>query len=185
MCTCTKCFLLSGFSPLILEHDCTIVQTFSLELDMTRDGMLGTVNVWELITGHGLAIAWPCVLNSFLQGRAKTLLGVLSCRLNRQNVSYCGSNSSPGPFIIILFKNRACSYWSRSPCICFKSSIRWPPMIYLFIKQINGNKFWFSLVQWRHSGSCILDQLVTSALLWWYQHFIHRDHGLASPGLLN
>ena len=127
----------------------------------------------------------PCVLNSCLQGRAKTLLGVLSCCLNRQNVSYCGSNSSPGPFITILFKNRACSYWSRFPCICFKSSIKSLPMIYLFIKQINKNKFWFSLVQWRYSGSCVLDQLVTSALLWWYQQFIRRDHRLDSPGILN
>lgn len=142
---------------------------------------------WWMFGNWSWVMAWqllgPCVFHSCLQGRAKTLLGVLSRRLNRQNVSNCGSNS--GPFITILFKNRARSYWSRSPCICFKSSIRWLPMMYLFIKQINGHKFWFSLVQWRHSGSCILGQLVTSALLWCYQQFIRRDRGLTAPGLLN
>ena len=55
-------FLFSGFPPLTSEHYCTIVQTFSLELDMTCDEMLGMVNVWELIMGHGLAIAWPLCL---------------------------------------------------------------------------------------------------------------------------
>lgn len=147
--------------------------------------MFGMMNVWKLIMGNGLAVAWPLCLKQLLTRQSQNVAWGPKLSLNRQNVSCCGSSSSPGPFIVIPFKNRACSYWSISPCVCFKSSISWLPMIYLFIKQINRNKFWFSLVQWRHCGSCILDKLVASSLLWWYQQLIGVDHGLAAPGLLN
>ena len=119
------------------------------------------------------------------KAEAKKVTGVLSCHWNRRDMSEGGSNPSPGLFSIIGFKTRNCSYWSRSPPVGCKSGIRWFPMTYLFINQINRSKFWFLLVQLRHSGNCLLDKVVTSALLWWYLQFIDGNHGLSFYVLLN
>ena len=95
-------FLFSGFPPLTSEHYCTILQTFSLELDMTCDEMLGIVNVWELIMGHGFSIAWPLCLEQLLTRQS-------------QNVAWGPKLLSEQAERVLLwfkFKSRALYYYS-------------------------------------------------------------------------